>query len=361
MSARLGFGLMRLPKENDRIILGQTIEMVDRFIDSGFTYFDTAYVYEGSEETARKAIVERYPRDRYTMASKMASWKVTDTFSAEDMFQTQLERTGLEYFDYYLIHSLQDGRDEEAERKGCWKAAGKFKEEGRIRHLGFSFHGGPKLLEKILEAHPEAEFVQLQINYLDWDSPIVEAGANYEVARRYGKDIVIMEPVKGGLLASVGKGIFSEGKAASMALRFAANLDRVMTVLSGMSTIAQVDDNIRTFSDMEALTEKDKEDIRKVVEAVRNEGRIECTSCRYCTKDCPKHIAIPDIFHAVNDLRAFGEHNRPRFFYSGLISTGKSGRASDCIKCGKCRKVCPQHLDIPKLMEEASGLLDKAQ
>ncbi len=360
MSARLGFGLMRLPRENERIKLDETIEMVDRFIDAGFTYFDTAYVYDGSEEIARKAIVERYPRDRYTMASKMASWKLTDNFTADDMLREQFERTGLGYFDYYLIHSLQDGRDKEAEEKGCWEAVNKAKAEGKIKHIGFSFHGGPELLERILTAHPEAEFVQLQINYLDWTSPIVEAEKNYEVARRFGKKIVIMEPVKGGLLASVGKGIFDDGKAAGIALRFAANLDGVMAVLSGMSTTAQMEDNIRTFSDMKPLSDDEMEKIRKVVESIRNEGRIECTSCRYCTKDCPKHIAIPDIFHAVNDLRAFGEHNRPHFFYNGLVSSGKSGKAGDCIKCGRCKRVCPQHLDIPTLLSDASALLDKA-
>ena len=359
MSAPLGFGLMRLPKENDRIKLDETIEMVDRFIDAGFTYFDTAYVYEGSEEIARKAIVERYPRDKYTMASKMACWKIDDSFTAEDMFRVQLERTGLDYFDYYLMHSLQDLRDDDAIAKGCWKAVDRFKEEGKIKHIGFSFHGTPELLVEVLERHPEAEFVQLQINYLDWDSPIVEAQKNYEIARKYGKKIVIMEPVKGGLLATAGKGIFEEGTAAGMALRFAAGLDGVMAVLSGMSDIAQMEDNIRTFTDMKPLTENEKEKIRKVVQSIRDEGKIECTSCRYCTKDCPKHIAIPDIFHAVNDLRAFGEHNRPRFFYNGLVSSGKSGKASDCIKCGRCRKVCPQHLDIPTLLGEAAEMLDK--
>ena len=361
MSAGLGFGLMRLPKDNESIDLGQTIEMVDGFIDAGFTYFDTAYVYEGSEEIAGKAIVERYPRDKYTMASKMASWKVTPSFTAEDMFRTQLERTGLEYFDYYLIHSLQDGRDKEAEEKGCWKTAARMKEEGKIRHLGFSFHGGPELLDRILSTHPEAEFVQLQINYLDWDNPIIQARENYETARKHGKRIVIMEPVKGGLLASAGKGIIEDGRAPEMALRFAAGLDGVMTVLSGMSNIAQMEDNIRTFTDMKPLTDEERKTLSKVVEAIRSEGRIECTSCRYCTKDCPKHIAIPDIFHAVNDLRAFGEHNRPRFFYSSLVSAGKSGRASECIKCGRCSQVCPQHLDIPNRISKASEMLDKAE
>ena len=248
---------------------------------------------------------------------------------------------------------------EETAKGRCWETAKKMQDEGKIIHLGFSFHGGPELLDRILTEHPEAEFVQLQINYLDWDSPIIEAGKNYEVARKHGKKIVIMEPVKGGLLASVGKGIIEDGKAASMALRFAADLDGVMTVLSGMSSIEQMEDNIRTFSDLKPLTAEENKKLRKVVETVRNAERIECTSCRYCTKECPKGIAIPDIFSAVNDLRAFGDHNRPHFFYEGLLKSGKSGKAEDCIACGKCKKVCPQHLDIPALMKEASKLLDR--
>ncbi len=359
MFAQLGFGLMRLPKKDEKIILSETAKMVDMFLERGGTYFDTAYVYEGSEEIVKKAITERHSRDSYTMASKMASWKVTDTFTAEDMFNEQLRRTGLEYFDYYLIHSLQDGRYEESVEKGCWDYARKMKEEGKIRHLGFSFHGTPKLLERILKEQSDVEFVQLQINYLDWDNPMIESGKTYEIARRHNKDIVIMEPIKGGLLATVGKGILEEGTAAPLALRFAATLDGVITVLSGMSTIEQVEDNLNTFTDMEALSDDERKKLQDVVEAIRNENRIECTSCRYCTKDCPKQIDIPDIFGALNDIRAFGDHNRPHFFYNGLVNNGKTNRASECIKCEKCKRVCPQHLDIPTLIGEASGYLDK--
>ncbi len=359
MTGKLGFGLMRLPKDGDgRIMLDKTCEMVDAFMAAGFTYFDTAYVYEGSEEIAGKAIVSRYPRDRYTMASKMNAARISDTLSPYGMFREQLERTGLEYFDYYLLHSLQDGSAEEAEAKGCWEAVNRLKAEGRIRHLGFSFHGGPELLEDILTRHPETEFVQLQINYLDWESPIIRARENYEVARRHGLPVVIMEPVKGGMLASIGHGILEEGTAPSLALRFAAGLDGVLAVLSGMSTLEQVEDNIRTFSDMRSLTDDERARLEKVVKALRSEGMIECTSCRYCTRGCPKGIAIPDIFNAINDLRAFGEHNRPRFFYRDMLASGKTARASECIACGRCSRTCPQHLDIPRLLKEASAVLD---
>ena len=359
---KLGFGLMRLPKQDERIVLEKTIEMVDEFLASGFTYFDTAYVYEGSEEIMRKAITERYPRDRFTAASKMAPWKLSSSFSALDMFNESLERTGLGYFDYYLIHNLQDTHLAQCEKYGCWDTVRKFKKEGKIRHIGFSFHGDPPLLRKILEMYSEMEFVQLQVNYLDMDSPFVGAEENLRIAKEFGKPVIVMEPVKGGLLSSVSSDLLPEGVSGpDLALRFASSLDGVKVVLSGMSTLEQVKENIRTFSSDKPLSNDDK----KAIEAIRKhyrEGRmIQCTSCRYCTSGCPKHIDIPLVFRAVNDLRAIGEHGRPRNYYLDLVEAGRIGRASDCIKCRKCEAACPQHLPITDLLKECSGILDNGQ
>ena len=359
---KLGFGLMRLPKKDDEIILDETIDMVDAFMDAGFTYFDTAFVYQGSEPVMKKAITERYPRDRFTAASKMAAWKITPTFSAYDMFNTSLERTGLDYFDYYLLHSLQDTHMEECNRNGCWDAVKKLKEEGKIRHLGFSFHGRPELLRQIFEEHSEMEFVQLQVNYLDMDSPFVEAKTNLEIAREFGKPVIVMEPVKGGLLSSVSKDLLPEGiSAADLALRFAGNLEGVMAVLSGMSSLKQVQENIATFSPLRPLSEEDKKAIDAVRKHYSSGNVIQCTACRYCTAGCPKHIDIPLVFRAVNDLRTIGEHGRPRNYYKDLVDAGRIGRASDCIKCRKCESVCPQHLPITDLLKECSAILDEGK
>ena len=359
---KLGFGLMRLPKQDEKIVLDKTIDMVDEFIASGFTYFDTAYVYEGSEEMMRKAITERYPRDRFTAASKMAAWKLSSSFSARDMFNESLRRTGLEYFDYYLLHSLQETHFAECGKHGCWDAVRKLKEEGRIRHLGFSFHGDPPLLRRILEEHSEMEFVQLQVNYLDMDSPFVAAAENLRIAKEFGKPVIVMEPVKGGLLSSVNSALLPPGVSGpDLALRYAASCDGVKVVLSGMSSLEQVKENIATFSSDKPLSDEDM----KAIEAIRKqyrEGRmIQCTSCRYCTSGCPKHIDIPLVFRAVNDLRAIGEHGRPRNYYLDLVEAGKIGRASDCIKCRKCEAVCPQHLPITDLLKECSAILDGGQ
>ncbi len=357
---KLGFGLMRLPKKDEEIILSETIDMVDEFISSGFTYFDTAYVYAGSEDILKKAITERYPRDKFTVASKMAAWKLSSSFTAYDMFQESLDRTGLDYFDYYLLHSLQDTHMAECNRFDCWDAVKKLKAEGKIRHLGFSFHGKPDLLRKILEEHEEMEFVQLQINYLDWDSPFVDAGENWRIAREFGKKIVIMEPVKGGLLANVNPELLPQGEsAASLALRFAANLEDVMAVLSGMSSMEQMRENIRTFDSLSPISEEEKKAMEAIKKSYSENRTIQCTSCRYCTAGCPKHIEIPLIFRAVNDLKALGEHGRPRNSYKDLVESCKSGRAADCIKCRKCESVCPQHLSITDLLKGCSAILDE--
>lgn len=358
---KLGFGLMRLPKDGSgRIDLRETSAMADRFIEKGFTYFDTAYVYQGSEEIFREAIGSRQPRDSYTIASKLAGWALADDFRPEQMFEEQLRRTGLDYFDFYLLHNVKTEHIPFYDKYDAWSFCMKLKKEGKIRHFGFSFHDTPEVLDKVLTEHPEAEFVQLQINYLDWDNPKVQSGGIYEVARKHGKPIIIMEPVKGGLLSNLQMKItepFGEATPASMALRFAAGLDGVLAVLSGMSTMEQLEENINLFDPLEKLTDEEMEAVKAVKKRIEDLQVIGCTSCRYCTPGCPEKIAIPDIFRLLNDEAVMNDKEKPKNEYATMIKDGKSGRASSCIKCGKCEKVCPQKLSIREILSSAESRL----
>ena len=363
---KLGFGLMRLPRdEKGEIDIPEVCAMADRYLAEGFTYFDTAYVYNGSEVAFRKAVVERHPRESFTVASKLAAWQLTDDFRPEDMFRTSLERCGVDYFDYYLLHSLQESHGTIYEDNGCFDFVKKMKEEGKIRHAGFSFHGSPELLESLLKAHPEIEFVQLQINYVDWDNDMIASRRNYEVARKYGKDIIVMEPVKGGILANVRPEVRKaldevdpNASAATIALRFAASLPGVQVVLSGMSSPAQMEDNLAAFSSFAPLTEPQMAAMHHACEVVLDVPTVPCTDCRYCVEGCPMSIKIPEIFKRYNMLLTFGEHFRPHGMYGDLIKSG-SGRAGDCIACGQCESACPQHLPIIEELRKASALFDK--
>lgn len=362
---RLGFGLMRLPQQDGVIEHSALCRLADEFLERGFTYFDTAYVYAGSEVAFREAVVKRHPRESFTVASKMAAWVLDDALTPEKMFQEQLERCGVEYFDYYLLHSLQPSRVEAYEVHNCWEFCQKKKQEGKIRQMGFSFHGGPELLEELLTKHPEVDFVQLQINYVDWDDDAIFSGANYEVCRKYNKDIVVMEPVKGGILANLRPEFVEkfhtvnpEASAASFAMRFVGSLPGVKMILSGMNTEEQMEDNLATFEDFKPLSEQEQETIREVTKAMLSMPTVACTSCRYCCKGCPQEINIPDIFKAYNMILTFGDHSRPHFYYKGLLETG-SKKASDCIGCGQCEAACPQHIEIIEKLKEAAGWLDK--
>ena len=362
---QLGFGLMRLPK-NDGIIGHEAVcRMADEFMARGFTYFDTAYVYAGSEEAFREAVVKRYPRESFTVADKMAGWVMKGKLTPEAMFSESLERCGVTYFDYYLLHSLTSARKADYDKHDCWSFVRRMKEEGKIRHVGFSFHGEPELLEEILEAHPEVEFVQLQINYVDWNSNSIWSGRNYEICRRYGKEIVVMEPVKGGFLANLPESARSKLRAvrpkdsdASWALRYAASLPGVAMVLSGMSDPVQMQDNLKTFEHFQPVDEMEHKLLEEIAAQLLSVPTIQCTACRYCCKGCPKKIEIPEIFKAVNMLVTFGEHIRPHLYYDNLRAMG-SARARDCIACGQCEGVCPQHLPIIELLRDASQRLDK--
>ncbi len=361
---KLGFGLMRLPRKGPVIDVKETSEMVDLFMKNGFTYFDTAFVYVGSEAATKKALVDRYPRESFTLASKLFAAKVPSAKLAKAELETSIKRTGAKYLDYYLLHSLMESNYQKYEKFGLWDFVKEEKAKGRIKHYGFSFHGGPDLLDKLLTEHPDAEFVQLQINYADWENPKVRSREVYEVARRHGKSIVIMEPVKGGKLADPPaevKKIFDAvnpgASYASWAIRFAASLDGVLTVLSGMSTTGQMENNISFMKDFTPLNDEEREAIRKAQEIFNKIKDIPCTACRYCTEGCPKKIPIPDIFAAKNKQLAFGAMEESKNDYDSAVDG--LGKACDCIACGQCEKVCPQKIDIIQKLRECSETFDK--
>ena len=359
---KLGFGLMRLPKNEDGSIdIPQTSQMVDRFIEAGGTYFDTAFAYPGSEEAIRQALVVRYPRDSYTLATKlMVPPEGVNEEDAKREIYTSLERSGAGYFDYYLVHAIQRSNYKKYEEYGIWDYVKQLKDLGLIRHYGFSFHADPELLEELLQKHPDAEFVQLQINYADWENPGVNSRINYEICKQYGKPVVVMEPVKGGILADpidTAKAIFdreNNGMSySSWALRFVASKDNLLAVLSGMSSIEQMKDNLSFMKDFRPLDEHEEEVIREVQEAYNADKSIPCTACRYCTKGCPMGIPIPDIFTVQNRKKGSPEFRTKREY---AIVTQNKGKASDCIQCGQCEGVCPQHLPIIDLLVECQGL-----
>ena len=358
---KLGFGLMRLPKNEDGVTIDipQVCEMADRFIEAGGTYFDTAYVYDNglSEEAFKAAVVDRYPREAYTVATKLNAFlQCHDEQSAKQQFYTSLERTGAGYFDYYLLHALQRNTYKKYDEYHIWEFVAEQKGKGLIRHLGFSFHGDPELLEQVLNAHPEVEFVQLQINYADWENPGVASRRCWEICRAHGKLVTIMEPVKGGILADpipgVKEALDSAGTGlsyAGWALRFAASIEGLLVVLSGMSNIAQMEDNLSFMKDFKPLTDEERKYIALAQEALNNDKSIPCTACHYCTKGCPMNIPIPEIFNVENRRGGSPEFRTKREY---LIVTQGRGKASDCIACGQCEGACPQHLPIISLLEK---------
>lgn len=364
---KLGFGLMRLPKgKNGKIDVEETKEMVDFFMGAGLTYFDTAYVYDGgdSERAIKEALVDRYPRESYTLATKLCAWMgAHDEKTAKQQFYTSLERTGAGYFDYYLLHALQKDNYKTYDKYHIWDFVKEQKAKGLIKHWGFSFHAGPEILDEILTAHPDAEFVQLQLNYADWENPDVTARANYEVARKHGKSIVVMEPIKGGALADpptevqkIFKEADPDASFASWAIRYAASLDGIITVLSGMSNVEQMKDNLSYMKDFKPLDEKEREAIRKAQEVINGIKSIPCTACHYCTAGCPKKIHIPEIFAARNKQLLWGQLEEGEAAYAQAVQEG--GRASDCIACGQCVRACPQQLPVIDWLKECAEQFD---
>ncbi len=356
-NSKLGFGLMRLPRnDGNEINLPKVCEMVDEFIEKGFTYFDTAYVYEGSEEATRACLTSRHSRESYTIASKLPAWEIK---CAEDMpriFYESLARLGVEYIDFYLLHAIGENSLPVYDKYDAWGFLRKLKAEGKVKHIGFSFHSTPAMLEELLTAHPEVEFVQLQINYLDWEDAAVRSREILSVANAHGVPVIVMEPVKGGQLALLPpreaaryKEEYPSRSASSFALRFAASQPGVMTVLSGMSSAEQMKDNLSTFTNFSVFGEKDYALMDEIVSGIRSYPYIPCTNCRYCVEGCPKHIKIPDLFRIKNRYDRYGDKREALTHYK---SQAEGAFASDCIRCGKCEKVCPQHIAVREQLKK---------
>ncbi len=360
---KLGFGLMRLPRKALSTDVEQVKKMVDLFLKAGFTYFDTAFIYPGSEASIKKALVDRYPREQYTLATKVNALLALTENAAKKQFQTSLERTGAGYFDYYLLHALMESNYTRYDKFHLWDFVQEQKAKGLIRHAGFSFHAGPELLDRLLTDHPEVDFIQLQINYADWENPSVTSRANYEVARKHGVPITVMEPVKGGTLANPPnkvKQLFQayhpDMSCASWAIRFAASLDGIITVLSGMSNIAQMEDNLSYMRRFQPLNEEEQEIIRQAQHILGRSSAIPCTACHYCTEGCPRQIPIPDIFAAMNKQLGNGQLAEAKAAYAQAAAPGH--RASDCIACRQCERACPQHLPIVNHLKQGAEMLE---
>ncbi|MBQ7728541.1 MAG: aldo/keto reductase [Clostridia bacterium] len=359
-----GFGTMRLPMIGDQVDLDQVCQMVDEFIQAGFNYFDTAHGYIGglSEKAVRHCLTDRYPRDAYLLTDKLSEPYFDKEEEVEPYVREMLSICGVSYFDNLLMHAQNRNNYKKFQRCRAYETCFELKKKGLIRHLGISFHDSADVLEQILKDHPEVEFVQLQLNYLDWEDPGVQSRKTYEVCERYGKQIIIMEPVKGGQLANLPEQARTEFDKvrrcsdAGYALRFCASYPNVMMVLSGMSNIEQMQDNIRTMKDFEPLTDAEKEQVWKVRDIIRQQRVIPCTACRYCIEGCPKQIPIPDLFSCAN-ARALQKPVDFRAEYNRFVEN--KGRASDCIKCGKCEHICPQHLEIRSLLEKISRQFDR--
>ena len=369
---KLGFGMMRLPllKEDDptSVNILEVNKMVDYFIANGFTYFDTAYMYHNheSERIVKKCLVERYDCNSYTLASKLPTMFLTSKEDNEKFFNEQLEKCGVSYFDYYLLHNLNVNNYEKAEKFDSFNFCLKMKEKGLIKHLGFSFHGKAFELRKILEKHhQDIEFVQLQINYIDWDSENVESRLCYETVREYNKKIIVMEPVKGGTLVNIPKkasDVFlnydSKMSIPSWAIRYAASLDGVMVVLSGMSNFKQMEDNVSYMKDFKSLTSFENKIVLDCAKLINEAITIPCTACNYCTEKCPKHINIPLYFSLYNKAKynLNKNYNKEKEEYQKQIL--EFGKASSCIKCRQCERMCPQHLDITSYLEEVASIFE---
>ncbi len=370
---KLGFGLMRMPvidkTDAADVDIEQVKEMVDLFMQNGFTYFDTAIMYNGfaSQSVAKKVLVDRYPRESFTLATKLHAG-FFDSFEDRDrVFNEQLEQTGAGYFDYYLLHGIEGAMLPKYEKYDCFHWLLQKKAQGLVRHAGFSFHDSAELLDALLTKYPEMEFVQLQINYLDWESEWIQSRACYETAVKHGKPVIVMEPVKGGTLAHVPaeaeklfKDYAPDRSVPSWALRYAASLENVMVVLSGMSDVAQMKDNISSMDDFKPLNEEEKEICRQAAQIINAQTAIPCTGCSYCTGGCPMKIAIPQYFSLYNALKRenMEEKGWTSSFASYDVLALKFGRARDCIGCGQCEGVCPQHLPVIENLKLVSKSFD---
>lgn len=361
-----GFGCMRLPMKDGEVDTEETSRMVDTFLENGFNYFDTAHGYlDGKSELALKdCLTGRYPRDRYLLTNKLTNSFFQKQEDIRPFLESQLEACGVAYFDFYLMHAQNAEVFKYFKECRAYETAFELKAEGKIRHVGLSFHDRPEVLEQILTEYPQIEIVQIQFNYVDYDNPTVQSRACYEVCRKFGKPVIVMEPVKGGNLVNLPEKaaeILRElhgGSLASYAIRFAAGFPGIRMVLSGMSSLAQMQDNISYMKNFVPLNKRELAAIEDVQEVFNGLHLIPCTACRYCTDGCPQHIAIPDLFATMNSKKLYKDWNAD--YYYG-IHTGPGRRASDCLKCGKCEKACPQHLPIRQLLEDVAKKFEKSK
>lgn len=356
---------MRLPMKDGAVDYEETCRMADAFMAAGFTYFDTAkgYIKRTSEASVRECVVKRFPRDSFTIADKLTDSYFDSEEGIRRCFEEQLETCGVEYFDYYLMHSQTKSNYGKFQEMHAYEIAQELKKEGKIRHVGFSFHDSADFLEQILNDHPETEFVQIQLNYADYEDSGVQSRKCLEVCKKYGKPVIVMEPVKGGSLVNLPKEAdevlrgLGKGSNASFAIRFAASLEPVGMVLSGMSDLSQMEDNISFMKDFVPLCEAEFDGIKKVCEIFKGQRLIPCTGCRYCVEGCPQKILIPDLFADMNSEKKYKDGTGA--FYYEDAHTKVNGRASSCIKCGKCEKICPQHLEIRELLKQVAAQFEK--
>lgn len=360
-----GFGCMRLPMSGDEVDKVQMCQMVDAFLEAGFNYFDTAHGYlQGKSETAlRDCLTGRYPRDRYVLADKLTGSYFKTEADIRPFFQRQLEACGVEYFDFYLMHSQHAGNFGHFRDCRAYETAFALKAEGKIRHVGISFHDRAEVLDRILTEYPQIEVVQIQFNYVDYNDPAVQSRLCYEVCRKHNKPVIVMEPVKGGNLVNLPQqardvlDALHGGSPASYAIRFAAGFPGIVMVLSGMSDLAQLRENVSLMQNFKPLNEQELAAIAQVQQIFRSMHLIPCTACRYCVDGCPKHIAIPDLFSLMNTWKL--HHNHNAIYYYDSVYTAPGSRASDCVRCGKCEAACPQHLPIRELLEQVAAELEQ--
>ena len=359
-----GFGCMRLPMNGSEVDTEETCRMVDSFLEAGFNYFDTAHGYiQGKSELALKeCLTSRYPRDRYILTDKLTDFYFKKEEDIRPFFESQLQACGVDYFDFYLMHAQNAENYKFFKSCHAYENAFALKKEGKIRHVGISFHDTAEVLDRILTEYPEVEVVQIQFNYLDYDDPAVQSRLCYEVCRKHNKPVLVMEPVKGGSLVNLpekAQAVLDDlhgGSPASYALRFAAGFPGMMMVLSGMSNMEQMQDNISFMKDFKPLNEEEMEAVKKVQQIFREKDLIPCTACGYCMEGCPKHIPIPDLFAVMNAGMLHHDWNADDY---NEIHTGEGRKASDCIKCGKCEKACPQHLPIRELLVSVAKEFEK--
>ena len=361
----LGFGCMRLPMDGDKIDIEQFKKMVDVFMANGFNYFDTAHIYHDgeSEKAIREAVSSRYPRESFILTDKLTTNCFNKQEDIRPLFKQQLKDSGVDYFDFYLMHSQDAAIYEKFRRCNAYETALEMQKEGKFKHFGISFHDKAEVLEQILKDYPQIEAVQIQFNYLDYGDPAVDSKRVYEVCEKYGKAVIVMEPVKGGNLVNLpekAQGILdslnSSMSNASYAIRFAASFPNMFMVLSGMSDLAQINDNMSYMKDFKPLDEKEMQAVNDVRKAFSEINLIPCTACHYCTSGCPMNISIPELFSCYNHKVNFHDWNQD-YYYAQITRDG--GKPSECIECGQCEGICPQHLEIIRLLKDVSGEFEK--